>query len=188
MFQVSPVYEAARPKFIAELRQYAVGGQRELSLLVDADTGVVIDRQEGTVDEVSPDWDRVRPGQRVVALHSHPNSGGPGGEDWDVLCVQRQVGRLEVVDTALTHIVEKPEPWEFQETVSSAAQRQGMTSRGVAEWISPFRSLFDRTLGEVRQDFNFAGREQHAQIEETNQRMLKWPYLRHFRIRKERHF
>ncbi len=185
MFQVSPAYERERPALIAELLRYAEDGRRELSFLVDADSGEIIDRQEGEVDEVSPDWEKVKPGQRVVALHSHPDPGGPGGEDWEVLGVQFQVGRLEVVDVVATHIVEKPEPWQFQEAISQAAQ---LRSQLTDKWVSPIRSLFDRALNAVRKDPDFAAQDKAAHVDETNKRLLRQPYFKDFRIRKEAHF
>jgi len=144
----------------------------------------VLDRQEGAVDEVTPDWSTVQPGQRVVALHSHPHPGGPSGEDWDVLCAQVEVGRIEVVDSEAVHIVEKPVPWEFQADATLAAEKS-LKLLGQTKWVSILRSLFDRSLAKVRRDPLFAERDEASQIEETNKRLLKQPFLKGFRIRKE---
>ena len=184
-YAMSPAYASVRPRLIEELRAFAASGHRELSFLVDADSGEVIDRQEGELDEVTPDWTKVRAGQRIVALHSHPRPGGPGGEDWDVLCIQPQVCRLEIVDTEAVWVVEKPIGWEFQTVVTHTAQRRFINQRGEEEWAAPLCSLFDRALSDVRRDPVFTGRDAATQIEETNRRLRKHVFLRSFRFWKE---
>ncbi|BCM88835.1 hypothetical protein IAD21_00677 [Abditibacteriota bacterium] len=178
-------FHATRQQILPELINAARTGTHEISYLIDADTGQIIDRQEGSRDQVQPDMDKIKLGQRVVAIHSHPpgDEGGIGPDDWDVLGMQPQIGRIEAIDAKAAHIAQKPANWQLQKIVSSiVGTEQHKPKSGM------LGALFQRALEEVGRDVSFASHSPNEKIAETNRRLIaKSHAFKDLKLTKEPH-